>query len=181
MPEKKKNKKLKPKEKEFAKKYVANNKNGTKTVKEVYGIKDDKYASVKSARLIGNDSIKDVIVKEELSLKKALIQQGITPEKIANKIDVLLNATSDVYEDGDVVGQRKDYTAINNGLKHAKDIYGVEDPDSNKVVSNTYQFFHNPTFQQNLQGYDQNFKEQVIKQQNAKTIETTSEDVETDG
>ena len=173
MPEKKKNKKLKPKEKEFAKKYVANNKNGTKTVKEVYGIKDDKYASVKSARLIGNDSIKDVIVKEELSLKRALIKQGITPEKIADKISTLLHG---VDKEGN-----EDYTAINNGLKHAKDIYGVEDPDSNKVVSNTYQFFHNPTFQQNLQGYDQNFKEQVIKQQNAKTIETTSEDVETDG
>jgi hypothetical protein len=173
----KKEKKLKPKEIEFAKKYVKNNKNGTKTAKEVYGITSDNYAGVKAHELLRNPKIESTIVKEEISLKKALIKQGITPDKIAEKVGVLLNAHT-VKKDADGNEEMiKDYNAINNGLKHAKEIYGVEDSDK-KTTNNTYQFFHNPVFQKNLQTYDQNFKDQLLKYQNAQTTETITEDVE---
>lgn len=160
----------KEKEREFARKLVKNNGNKTKTAKEVYGISSDDYAYTKARRLVGKERIQQLVKEEEENLKQALIKQGITPEKIAERIGTLLHATD---KEGN-----QEYSAIDKGLKHAKEIYGIEDSD-NKKTSNVYQFFHNPTFQQNLQKYDQNFKEQLLNHEHNKTIETTAKDVET--
>ncbi len=90
------------------------------------------------------------------TLRSALEKKGITPEKIANKINVLLEATVGENE-------KPDINAIDKGLKHATNIYGVEELDKPKEA-NVYNFFFEPKFQQNIKNYDENFKNQILKQ-----------------
>lgn len=169
---KEKIKKLKPKDIEFAKKYVANNENGTKTVKEVYGTEDDGYARVKATRLITQDNVSQAIEVERESLLSALEKEGVTPKKISKKINVLLEASKEVYETNDdgereQVGKLPDFTAIDKGLKHATAIYGITDPQEKKT-SNTYNFL----FSSEVQGEVKKIND-VIK---AKLIEHVQED-----
>ncbi len=125
--------KLKPKEKQFVQALVRkNDENATETVKEVYGIDNDDYARLKGHRLITKDNVKEAIQVEKETLKSALEKQGITPVYIAEKVNVLLNAIDDKGNE--------DYTAIDKGLKHATNIYGIEDPFEKGKVNNTYNF-----------------------------------------
>ena len=66
----------------------------------------------------------------EIGLKEALMNEGISPKRIAEKINVLLDAV-----DSEGI---EDYTAIDKGLKHATAIYGVitEKPSENKTTYN---------------------------------------------
>jgi len=97
--------------------------------------------------------IQEAIEVKRKSLKEALVEEGIDEKKIAYKINVLLNATTGENEKPDV-------NAIDKGLKHAKEIYGVEDSD--KPKENVYNFFFDPKFQQNIKNYDQHLKEQIL-------------------
>ncbi len=125
--------KLKPTEKQFVQALVRkNDENATETVKEVYGIDNDDYARLKGHRLITKDNVKEAIQVEKETLKSALEKQGITPVYIAEKVNVLLNAIDDKGNE--------DYTAIDKGLKHATNIYGIEDPFEKGKVNNTYNF-----------------------------------------
>ena len=145
--------KLKPKEKEFVKTLVRkNNENGSLTVKEVFGINNDDYARVKAHRLITKANVSQAIEQEKETLKSALEKEGITPVKIAQTINELLDATDDKGN--------KDFTAKDKGLKHALSIHGVEEP--NKPKENVYNFFFEPKFQQNIKNYDQYLKEQIL-------------------
>lgn len=137
----------------------------SKSAQEAYGIENQRYAGVKAQRLITKDNIIEAIEIKRKSLKEALIEKGITEDKIADKINVLLDAKKAVYEKNDEgvfenVGDEIDYTAVDKGLKHAKEIYGVEDSD--KPKENVYNFFFEPKFQQNIKNYDQNLKEQIL-------------------
>lgn len=127
--------------------------NLTQATQESYGIEDPNYAGVKGHRLIRKDKIINAIEVKRQTLKEALIEQGITEKKIAEKISVLLEA-------GDAETGKIDYTAIDKGLKHAKDIYGVEDLD--KPKENVYNFFFEPKFQQNIRSYDENLKNLIL-------------------
>lgn len=144
--------KLKPKEKEFAIKYVKNNEMGGETVREVYNEKDENYARVKAHRLLMKDNVKQEIEIQRESLKSALEKKGITVIKVAETIGELLDARD---EKGN-----KDYTAKDKGLKHTLNILGLEDSD--KPKENVYNFFFEPKFQQNIKNYDQNLKEQIL-------------------
>jgi hypothetical protein len=104
--------KLKIKEKEFVDKFIENNENATKTVKEVFKIENDDYARLKGHRLITKDNVIEAIEVKRKSLKQALIEQGITEDYLAGKVNVLLNA---VDKEGEI-----DYTAVDKGLKHAE-------------------------------------------------------------
>ena len=97
---------------------------------------------------------------QEIGLKEALVQQGINPHKIAEKVNVLLNA---VDREG-----LEDYTAIDKGLKHATAIYGITQdvPKGNT----TYNFILNPTFREKVQPLEEELKKQF---RNAKPTETT--------
>lgn len=125
----------------------------TKSAQEAYDLDNPRYATQKAQRQIAKDSIINAIEVKRETLKSALELKGITPEKIADKINVLLDAE-------DLETGKKDYTAIDKGLKHAKEIYGVEDSD--KPKDNVYNFFFEPKFQQNIKNYDQNLKEQIL-------------------
>lgn len=165
--------KLKPKEELFVKKLVLeNNENATETVKEVYGIEDDNYARLKGHRLITKDNISQAIETEKETLKSALVKQGITPERIAEKIDVLLEAKKPVYEkneDGQFenVGDEIDFTAVDKGLKHATNIYGVENLEDKPKVQNNYNFFFNPEIQEKVKIMEDEIKS-ILVQKNAK-------------
>lgn len=104
----------------------------TKSAQEAYKIENARYATQKAQRLIAKDSIINAIEVKRETLKTALEKQGITPVYIAEKVNVLLNA---VDEKGN-----EDYTAIDKGLKHATNIYGIEDPFEKGKVNNTYNF-----------------------------------------
>ncbi len=110
----------------------------------------------------------------ETGLRKALEEEGINSKKIAEKINVLLEASKPIFKNnnstGEIeqVGEEIDYTAVDKGLKHATAIYGITDPEKPKEA-NVYNFFFEPTFQKNIKNYDENFKNQILNAQETKT------------
>ncbi len=106
--------------------------NLTLATQESYGIEDSNYAGVKGHRLIRKDKIINAIEVKRKSLKQALLDKGINEDYLADKVNVLLNAIDDKGNE--------DYTAIDKGLKHATNIYGIEDPFEKGKVNNTYNF-----------------------------------------
>jgi hypothetical protein len=97
-------------------------------------------------RILESDGFLTAI--SETGLRQALEAQGINPKKIAEKIDVLLEAKN---------GEKDDYTAIDKGLKHATAIYGITEqpkPTENK----TYNFIFNPDVQIKIQEMEQGIK-----------------------
>lgn len=113
--------------------------NITKSVQEGYGIENPRYAAVKGQRLITKDNIMNAIEVKRETLKSALEKEGITPVYLAKKVNVLLNA---VDKEG-----IEDYTAIDKGLKHATNIYGIENMEDKPKTQNTYNFIFNPETQ----------------------------------
>lgn len=101
-----------------------------------------------------------------VGLREALVAQGIDPKRIAERIDVLLNAH-------DHTTGEDDYTAIDKGLKHATAIYGITDKPSGEGNRMTYNFIFSPDVQGRVREMDAEIK-QLLK--NAKT---TQEPVET--
>jgi len=99
---------------------------------------------------------------QELGLKEALEAQGINPQKIAEKIDVLLEAKKVTYrrnEYGDLEenGIEIDFTAVDKGLKHATAIYGIV-PDKPPETKNIYNFIFNPDVQDQVDAINENIK-----------------------
>jgi hypothetical protein len=96
----------------------------------------------------------------EIGLKEALINQGINPQKIAQKIDLLLEATR-----GENLGP--DYQSIDKGISHATKIYGVlgEPP---QVQKNTYNFIFSP----DVQAKTREFEESIIEQLKKPNVQT---------
>ena len=139
-------------DKDFVEKVVITGKL-TKSAQEAYKLDNQRYAGVKAQRMITKDNIINAIEVKRETLKSALELKGITPEKIAYKIKVPLYTTTGENE-------KRDLNAIDKGLKHAKEIYGVEDSD--KPKENVYNFFFDPKFQQNIKNYDQHLKEQIL-------------------
>lgn len=98
----------------------------------------------------------------ELGLKEALVAQGINPEKIAEKIDVLLEAKKITYrrnEYGELEenGIEIDFTAVDKGLKHATAIYGIV-PDKPPETKNIYNFIFDPGVQTQVDAINENIK-----------------------
>lgn len=147
----KKLQKLSKQDKDFVEKVVITGKL-TKSAQEAYNLDNQRYAGVKAQRMITKDNIINAIEIKRETLKSALEKEGITPTYIAQKVNVLLQAIDDKG--------KTDFTAVDKGLKHAKDIYGVEDSD--KPKENVYNFFFDPKFQQNIKNYDQHLKEQIL-------------------
>lgn len=94
--------------------------------------------------------ITEAIDVKRQSLKSALIQEGIDEKKIAQKVSELLHAKTSQLE--------PDYNAIDKGLKHATNIYGVEDLE--KPKGNTYNFILNAQFQERIKPLEEAYKEQ---------------------
>lgn len=145
--------KLKPKEKEFVKVFVRkHNENGTQSVREVFGTKSIEYARLKAHRLIMKDNVRQAIEMEKETLKSALEKQGITPEKIALKVDELL--------------ENEDPNAIDKGLKHATAIYGVEE-EKPRQNNNTYNFLFSTETQAEIKAIEDKIKAKLLEKRDA--------------
>lgn len=129
-------------------------------------LREEGYGRVSEspARIVESEGFKAAI--DELGLKKALFKQGINPDKIARKIDVLLEARDRL--------DRDDYTAIDKGLKHATAIFGIiqdKPPESNK---NTYNFVFSTEVREKVREMEDQIKSILIKSH----VETPEENVE---
>jgi hypothetical protein len=96
-------------------------------------------------------------------LRQALEAEGINPKKIAEKINVLLNATN---------GENDDYTAIDKGLKHATAIYGITEEKPTSENKTTYNFIFSSETQEKVKMLDAEIKNLLTKQ-HVQTSETT--------
>lgn len=150
--EKQKLPKLTKKQRGFVKDYVLDE-NGTKAVMNNYNVKDESVAASIATENLRKPYITEAINVKRQTLKEALIEEGINEKYLAQKVNVLLKA---VDKEGNT-----DYTAVDKGLKHATNIYGIEDIND-KPKDNVYNFFFEPTFQQNIRNYDENFKNQFL-------------------
>lgn len=100
------------------------------------------------------------VALEELGLKKALLAQGISPQKIAQKINVLLEAKDRFKKD--------DYTAIDKGLKHATAIFGVIQEKPPEGGKTTYNFIFSTEVQQKVREMESEIKS-LLTNPNAQT------------
>ena len=105
----------------------------------------------------------------ETGLREALIAQGINPQKIAEKIEVLLDAKN---------GEKDDYTAIDKGLKHATAIFGITEDKPQEGSRNTYNFIFAPQTQEKIRQMDNEIKNLLIQnvQQSKENVEAESEE-----
>ena len=145
--------KLTKKQRGFVKDYVKDE-NGTKAAINNYNVKDESVAASISTENLRKPYIAEAIEKKRKSLKEALIDEGIDEKKIAQTIKVLIDARD---EKGN-----KDFTAIDKGLKHATNIYGVEDPEKPKS-QNTYNFIFNEATQKDIQELNEKIKIRLIQ------------------
>lgn len=158
MSKEKKPRKLTKKERGFVQDYVLTE-NGTQSALKNYDTENHKTASVIASENLGKPRIQAAILETQKTLKQALIENGVTPEYIAKKVNVLLTATD---KDGN-----QDFTAVDKGLKHATNIYGVEDPaDKPKSSNTTYNFIFSPEVQENIKHMEVKIKEQLLQKKN---------------
>jgi hypothetical protein len=130
-----------------------------------------KGVSETPSMVLETQGFKDAL--SETGLREALIAQGINPKKIAEKIDVLLDAKN---------GENADYNAIDKGLKHATAIYGVlgEKPPETK---NTYNFIFDANVQGEIKKMEDNIKSLLTQNvpQSKETMEAQSEEPRSTG
>lgn len=152
-----KKKRLSKKQKGFVKDYILSG-NGELSALNNYEIegkdKENIARSIASQNLTKLNVI-EAIEKGQETLKSALQKKGITPEKIADKINVLLDAE-------DLETGKKDYTAIDKGLKHAKEIYGVESIEDKPKTNTTYNFIFNEDTQGKIKELNEAIKNKLL-------------------
>ena len=153
-------KKLTEKQKLFIAEYIKTG-NGVQSALKVYNT--DSYIN---AGHIATDNLSKPAIRDEIgiiqtTLKQALIDKGITPEKIASKIDELLEAKGDDR-----------YTIIDKGLKHATNIYGItDDPSKDKdKQSNTYNFIFSPENQADIKAIEERIKARLVQSHDHESI-----------
>lgn len=163
--------KLTKKQRGFVKDYVLSG-NGQESALNNYEIKAKNKENI--ARAIASENLTKpnvalaIEIKQE-TLKSALEKKGITPEKIADKINVLLEASKPIFKNnnstGEIeqVGEEIDYTAIDKGLKHATAIYGVENTDDKPKSQTTYNFIFNSETQEKIKAINEAIKSKLIQ------------------
>lgn len=144
---------LTKKQRGFVKDYVMTG-NGTESalanyeIGRVHGTQSPEVVAASIAtENLKKPQIAEAVEKGQQTLKSALEKQGVTPEKIAKKIDQLLDD-----EDG---------TNIDKGLKHATAIYGVEDAQK-PVGNNSYTFIFNSETQQEIKKMEAVIKAKLL-------------------
>lgn len=113
--------KLTKRRKGFVKDYVETG-NGAEAARRNFNVSNDNSARAVASELLTFPNVAQAIEIEEKSLRQALEEQGVTKQKIALKVNELLD--------------NKDPNAIDKGLKHALAINGVT-PDEEKPKGNT--------------------------------------------
>lgn len=105
--------------------------------------------------VINSEGFKNAL--SETGLREALVEQGINPTKIAEKINVLLDATTGENEKPDV-------NAIDKGLKHATAIYGIVDDKPKNTGGNTYNFIFSDETKAEVKKIEDVIKAKLIQQ-----------------
>ena len=149
--------KLTKKQRGFVNDYVETE-NGTQSVMNHYDIesnKPEKVASVIATENLAKPIIIEAIENKRKTLREALIDEGITEKKIAQKVNVLLEAK-------DLEGNT-DFNAVDKGLKHASNFYGVENNEDKPKISNTYNFLFSAETQAEIKQIEDRIKSQLTK------------------
>lgn len=162
--------KLTKKQKLFVAEYAISE-NGADAAKKAYDIKGSNVNAIAASIAKENltkPPIQDAVAEVQESLKEALITEGVTPKRIAEKVNVLLNAKEKVFRNnvstGEIeeVGERTDFNAVDKGLKHATAIYGIA-PDGPRTPSNvTYNFLFSKETQESIAVINKKIKERLI-------------------
>lgn len=141
--------KLTRKQAGFVRDYVANG-NGTQAIIKNYNItsrgKGDYVARVMASRNLKKPNVAIAIQIELETLRSALIKQGVTPQKIARKVDQLLESADD--------------NSVDKGLRHATAIYGIEGLDKPKA-NNVYNFIFNAEAQAEIKAIEEKIKQRL--------------------
>jgi len=104
---------------------------------------------------------------KEIGLREALIKEGITTNKIASKINVLLDAKKKTFRNntstGEIeeIGEEDDHQSIDKGLRHATAIHGITE-DKVKTVKNTYNIMFSPEVQGRVRDINADIKRILI-------------------
>ena len=134
---KKESTKTKLKAKKFAKKYIENNMNGTKTIQDLDGIANKNYAHVKASRMIQKDTVKKELrelLEDSDELVHSVLKRNLEQDKnipasnqaidIVNKIkgtyaptkSMTLNATLSKEERKQAIKElQAEYTQLQEG------------------------------------------------------------------
>ena len=115
-------KKLTKKQRGFVKDYAIDE-NGTQAVINHYDVKDRTVAASVSTENLRKPYIAEAVKEVKATLKDALEKEGVTAEKIAKKVNVLLNAKQE---------KKPDYGAIDKGINHAIKIRGDYAPEKSQ-------------------------------------------------
>lgn len=140
-------KRLSKKRKGFARDYALTG-NATDAAEKNFDVKDRGVARRVGSELLTFPDVVAEVERQTETLKSALENQGVTPEKIAQKVDQLLNS--------------EEYQAVDKGLSHATKIYGVQD-EVPKSSSNTYNFIFNPEVQKNIKEIEEQIKAKLLQ------------------
>ncbi len=163
-----KTRKLTKKQREFVSKYVITE-NGLQSALSAYDIEAENkngIAAVIASENLMKPYIKDAIEIKRTTLKQALLDNGVDEKKIATKVKVLLDAEKVVrtYIKGDLTSEitEEDHNAIDKGLKHATNIYGIADPERERS-GNTYNFFFIPDLRKKVSDVEAQIKQAMIE------------------
>ena len=117
-------------------------------VKNNYNVQNDLTARVIGSENLTKPNVIQAIEVKRKSLKEALIERGITEDKIALKVDELLDSG-----DGNL---------IDKGLKHATNIYGIKYDEEGNKQNSTYNFIFNSETQKSVQEINEIIKAKLI-------------------
>lgn len=118
-------------------------------------------------RIVLSDGVQNALA--DTGLKSALLRQGINPDKIAEKIGVLLHATKPIqkfsHETGEteLLGETPDYQAIDKGIAHATKIYGILDDTPKSQSTTTYNFIFSDEVRERVKVIDAEIKDMLTK------------------
>lgn len=154
IPQQKKLPKLTKKREGFVKDFIETG-NATEAVVRNFNVKDRNVAKAVGSELLTFPNITEAIEVKRKSLRQALIDEGITEDYLAGKVNVLLKATD---EKGNT-----DFTAVDKGLKHATNIYGVIDSNEKPQTQNTYNFLFNSETQADIKSIEEKIKARLLQ------------------
>ena len=168
--------KLTKKQKGFVNDFVIDE-NGTKAALNNYDIKGKDPINIANQIAIENlqkPTIVEAIETKRMSLREALVEQGITEKRIAEKIDVLLNAEKKTFRNnvstGEIeeIGCETDYAAVDKGLKHATAIYGITPEGPTNQLNVTYNFLFSADTQNRIKAINEEIKAKLINNETNK-------------
>ena len=113
-------KEIKPKEKEFAQRYITNGNNATQAAKDTYQITNDNYARLKGHRKVKSKNVQKAIKS---------IADSIPDSLLIEKHLELLNSRETIVSDGEVIDDKIDVHGVSKGLDMAYKIKGAYAPE----------------------------------------------------